>query len=82
MSQLPLLHERPNVNLPDPSASGLCMQIPITIRNSIGTNLRIWSQILQPLLRPRDINHSIDNSMTDMHTLWPIFFGQTRTQRP
>jgi hypothetical protein len=54
--------------------------MPIRICNSAGADLSIRSCILHPLLRPWNVNNSIDNCMTDVYSFWTKLLRQRRGQ--
>ena len=61
------------------------MQRPIRLSNIIGANLALGRHVLQPLLSPRNINNTINNSVSDMHALrreFPRDRIAQRAQRP
>lgn len=50
------------------------MQVPIRLRNIFRANLTLRRHVLQPLLRSRDVNDTIDDGVGDVHSLWSEFF--------
>lgn len=63
----PLLHTRPNINLPRKTRLRLRVQMPIRIRNRLGINHRLLGQTIR--LRPRNVNHPVNDRMRDVHAL-------------
>ena len=47
----------------------------------IGADLGIWRVADFPVLRPRDINHAVDDGMTDVDPLGSELLGQRLRQR-
>ncbi len=63
----PATHSQQLIQMSHPALKG-CDKIAT---HSLRTNLSIRPQI--PILRPRDINHAVNNSMGNMHALGPKF---------
>lgn len=51
------------------------MQVPIRLRNIFRANLTLRRHVLQPLLRSRDVNDTIDDGVGDVHSLGSELFG-------
>lgn len=58
-----------NVNVVREAASRLRVKEPVRISDSIRADLRVWPSILHPLLRSRNVDDTINHSMSYMNAL-------------
>lgn len=78
---LPFLTIGPDIKLMRERRAWLSMHMPVRVSDGLWTDLRIRS-IELPLLRPRNIDHPINNSMNNMHSLGSKLSRQGLGQSP